>query len=73
VTGGGLPAQIWRETMLRINEGQPARPLPMLAPEAMRMSRPDTRFDRRDNSGRSAEDPFASQIRNLLGAIFGGN
>lgn len=27
VTGGGLPAEIWHEVMLRINEGQPANPL----------------------------------------------
>lgn len=30
VTGGGLPADIWRETMLRIHEDLPARPLPMI-------------------------------------------
>ena len=28
VTGGGLPAEIWRETMVRVHEGLPARPLP---------------------------------------------
>ncbi len=33
VTGGGLPAEIWREVMLRVNDGQPARPLPMVVPE----------------------------------------
>lgn len=32
VTGSGLPAEIWRETMARVHEGLPARPLPMLAP-----------------------------------------
>jgi len=30
VTGGGLPAQIWQETMTRVHEGVPVRPLPML-------------------------------------------
>ncbi len=30
VTGGGLPADIWRETMLRVHEELPLRPLPML-------------------------------------------
>ncbi len=30
VTGGSLPAEIWRETMLRIHEELPARPLPMI-------------------------------------------
>lgn len=27
VTGGGLPAEIWHEVMVRINEGLPAKPL----------------------------------------------
>lgn len=29
VTGGGLPAEIWRETMVRIHEGLRPKPLPM--------------------------------------------
>ncbi len=33
VTGGGLPAQIWHEVMLRTHEGLPRRPLPMIVPE----------------------------------------
>jgi penicillin-binding protein 1A len=32
VTGGGLPAEIWHEVMVRVNEGLPARPLPMQVP-----------------------------------------
>jgi len=32
VTGGGLPAEIWREVMVRVHEGLPANPLPMEAP-----------------------------------------
>lgn len=36
VTGGGLPAEIWRETMERVHEGLPARPLPMIVPEPPR-------------------------------------
>ena len=32
VTGGGLPAEIWRETMERVHEGLPARPLPLIDP-----------------------------------------
>ena len=34
VTGGGLPADIWRETMARIHANAPLRPLPMSPPEA---------------------------------------
>jgi 1A family penicillin-binding protein len=29
VTGGGLPAEIWRETMLRLHDGLPPRALPL--------------------------------------------
>ena len=32
VTGSGLPAEIWQETMKRVHEGLPARPLPMREP-----------------------------------------
>ncbi|PWE29611.1 glycosyl transferase [Pararhodobacter marinus] len=32
VTGGGLPAEIWRETMVRINQNVPLHPLPMIEP-----------------------------------------
>ena len=35
VTGGGLPAQVWRETMIRVHEGLEPRPLPMLRPPAL--------------------------------------
>jgi 1A family penicillin-binding protein len=32
VTGGGLPAEIWRETMARLHRGLPVLPLPEIAP-----------------------------------------
>ena len=32
VTGGGLPAEIWHEVMVRINEGVEVRPLPVEIP-----------------------------------------
>jgi membrane peptidoglycan carboxypeptidase len=32
VTGGGLPADIWRETMTRVHSGIAPKPLPMLHP-----------------------------------------
>ncbi len=32
VTGGGLPAEVWRETMSRVHEGLPIKDLPMMAP-----------------------------------------
>ncbi|KAA9007115.1 transglycosylase domain-containing protein [Histidinibacterium aquaticum] len=33
VTGSGLPAEIWHETMMRVTEGMTPRPLPMQPPE----------------------------------------
>ncbi|WP_116133045.1 transglycosylase domain-containing protein [Tropicimonas sp. IMCC34043] len=33
VTGSGLPAEIWREAMVRVNEGLPEKPLPMKIPD----------------------------------------
>ena len=33
VTGGGLPAEIWHETMERVHAGLPVRDLPMSAPQ----------------------------------------
>jgi len=38
VTGSGLPAEIWREVMLRIHEGIPPKPLPMIKPIGFRMA-----------------------------------
>jgi penicillin-binding protein 1A len=51
VTGAGLPAEIWREVMLRVHEGVPATPLPMLIPEPRRMPQATTTS--------SAPDPAA--------------
>ncbi|WP_206050337.1 transglycosylase domain-containing protein [Oceaniglobus ichthyenteri] len=34
VTGGGLPAEIWHEVMVRVHQGLPASPLPMKGPPA---------------------------------------
>jgi membrane peptidoglycan carboxypeptidase len=36
VTGGGLPADIWRETMQRVHAGVPVKRLPMQAPEQLK-------------------------------------
>jgi penicillin-binding protein 1A len=33
VTGGGLPAEIFREAMQRVHQGVPVRPLPMVLPK----------------------------------------
>lgn len=43
VTGGGLPADVWKETMTRILEGQQPVPLPMQAPDGY-LGRSDPNF-----------------------------
>ncbi len=64
VTGGGLPAEIWKETMARVTEGMTPTPLPMLAPDPpVRTAQP--RQQRRKNNG------FENAINNLLNNIFG--
>ena len=40
VTGGGLPAEIWHEVMLRVHEGLPVTPLPMTAPPPRQAPQP---------------------------------
>ncbi|UWQ21621.1 transglycosylase domain-containing protein [Jannaschia sp. W003] len=40
VTGGGLPADIWREVMLRVHDGVAVSPLPMIDPAQDRPAAP---------------------------------
>jgi penicillin-binding protein 1A len=40
VTGGGLPAEIWREVMVRVHEGVPVVPLEMDFPPARQVAEP---------------------------------
>jgi membrane peptidoglycan carboxypeptidase len=86
-TGGGLPADIWRETMMRVHDGLPITPLPMDAPSAA----PDRVADRGPGSSTTggqgdvngALDRFGAAgdqairdteraITNVLRSIFGG-
>lgn len=68
VTGGGLPADIWRETMLRVNEGVDPRPLPMIrvAPKPV-VQQPQRRQPRQDRG--SAIERI---LRGVLGPANGG-
>ncbi len=67
VTGGGLPAEIWHETMMRVTEGMTPSPLPMLAPAAPVQTTQQSQSRRRQQGG------FARAVDNLLKDIFGGN
>jgi membrane peptidoglycan carboxypeptidase len=71
VTGGGLPAEIWREVMVRVHDGLPARPLPMTIPQRPIMEAPAPAPQR---TAPAAPLPALDDaIRGLLGSLFGGN
>ena len=65
VTGGGLPADIWRETMTRVLAGRPPVPLPMDAPTATVTSDPVM-------TGGTTNAPQDQTILNVLDTILGG-
>ncbi|UWR07302.1 transglycosylase domain-containing protein [Ruegeria sp. B32] len=67
VTGGGLPAEIWKETMVRVTEGMTPTPLPMLAPAAPVQTTQQSQPRRRQQGG------FAKAVDSLLKDLFGGN
>ena len=67
VTGGGLPADIWRETMQRIHKDVPIKPLPMQLPKQPQQSAQPIDVVR-DNSFNKR-----NIIENLLFNLFGGN
>ena len=66
VTGGGLPADIWRETMQRVHAGVPVKPLPMQAPGALQQ------VTREPDVAPTAERSQRSVIENLLFDLLGG-
>ncbi len=71
VTGGGLPAEIWRETMERIHVDLPPRPLPMIDPIAEARSTPQV-LDTPAEQGQRPD--LAEQIlMQVLGGILGRN
>ncbi|MBK1634923.1 transglycosylase domain-containing protein [Rhodovulum adriaticum] len=75
VTGSGLPAEIWHETMARVHDGLPPRPLPLLVPQ----DRPDMpqpqdapRRDTRPGArGGPSGDAVAERILDEILGIFG--
>ncbi|MEM6387832.1 MAG: PBP1A family penicillin-binding protein [Pseudomonadota bacterium] len=66
VTGGGLPAEIWKETMSLIHADLPVRPLPMKVPDG-EVAAP--RGQQQRPSG--ADNAVERVILNVLDEIFG--
>ena len=79
VTGGGLPAEIWHETMIRVHDGLPVTPLPMIDP--VREARPvvpqpqATRPTPPQPQAQQQQEPDLAEriLMDVLGGIFGRN
>jgi membrane peptidoglycan carboxypeptidase len=73
VTGGGLPAEIWKQTMLRVHEGDTPKPLPMKEP-GFRGNVDAVGNDLRNLPGAIKDDlgDAVGGLLNELGSIFGG-
>jgi 1A family penicillin-binding protein len=75
VTGGGLPAEIWHETMVRVHEGLPVNPLPMRdppPPTQVAQTQPQGGAPQ-GHGGQPAGSAADQIIMDVLNAIFGGN
>ncbi|MCT8159114.1 transglycosylase domain-containing protein [Pseudoruegeria sp. SHC-113] len=70
VTGGGLPAEIWRETMVRVHEGVPVSPLPMIVPSAPAKAPAVAQQQKRKQNPANVAEQV---ILEVLGTILGGN
>ena len=66
VTGGGLPADIWKETMKRVHEGLPNKPLPMITPAQQTVA---PQIVRQQPSRQAAPEGVVEKV---LREIFGG-
>ncbi len=67
VTGGGLPAEIWHETMVRVEDGLPVRPLPVAVPQ-----RPMTQVSL-PNPVEGVQTAVRTVVQNVLQGLFGRN
>ena len=70
VTGGGLPAEIWRETMVRVHEGLPAVSLPMMVPAEPVRTVEREREQRPDRRRPPPANDLERAIEQILGNIF---
>jgi 1A family penicillin-binding protein len=68
VTGSGLPAEIWREAMMRVHEGVPLNPLPMQGPgHAGELRDPKGSPNRNGRSSGGAVSLLEGLLRDILG------
>ncbi len=71
VTGGGLPAEIWRETMVRVHEGLEPKPLPMLEPAPIAPPPQQVQRERRRRQGPNLGKELGRAVDNILRDILG--
>ncbi len=76
VTGGGLPAQIWQEVMVRVHEGVPVTPLPMdipapKDPPVATYAEPAQQSPQPIDVTPQAQDPAEQVLQELLGILSG--
>lgn len=67
VTGSGLPAEIWHEAMVRVHDGLPVRPLPMIEPTEPRQVAQPQPSQQRDQGGNALENALNQLLRDILG------
>lgn len=72
VTGGGLPAEIWQETMTQVQADLAPRPLPMTIPD-QRLARSETRIGEAEDRNSEADNAAEQIIIDVLNALFGSN
>jgi len=75
VTGGSLPAEIWREVMVAAHEGLTPQPLPIVFPEAgpdlAELEEPTSIEDQIRAEIETIENDIEDAVTNILGRIFG--
>ena len=69
VTGGGLPAEIWRETMARVEEGLPVASLPSRTPRPPIAQLPQGI----PNPVAGVETAVRTVVQNVINGLFGRN
>ncbi len=68
VTGGGLPAEIWKETMSRITQGMTPRPLPAFTPKIQPAPQaPAATAPRQPSRQNNRENVLEQLLKGLLG------
>lgn len=73
VTGGGLPAEIWHETMVRVHEGLVPKPLPMREPAGAPQPQPQPQYQQpRAAAPAQGGGGLGAVVDQVLRDIFGG-